>query len=48
MGARLLRTNILQPSIKREKIEERLGAVSELSTNEEAFIAIKRGERYYQ
>ena len=43
MGARLLRSSILQPSIDREVILKRLDAVTELSRNEEMFYATRQG-----
>lgn len=43
MGSRLLRSNILQPSIEIEKINARYDAVEELSTKEDMFYAIREG-----
>jgi DNA mismatch repair protein MSH4 len=43
MGARLLRSNILQPPIELEKINARYDAVEELSTKEDMFYAIREG-----
>jgi DNA mismatch repair protein MSH4 len=44
MGARNLRSNILQPSVNKEKILAQLQAVAELSSKEECFRAIKHCE----
>jgi DNA mismatch repair protein MSH4 len=44
MGARYLRSNILQPATNTEKIVNRLNAVAELSSSEEVFVALKKGE----
>jgi DNA mismatch repair protein MSH4 len=43
MGARFLRTNILQPSTDVSKINARLSAVAELSTNQDMFFATRQG-----
>jgi DNA mismatch repair protein MSH4 len=43
MGSRYLRTNILQPSTDRDKINSRLDAVEELSTKEEMFFGVRQG-----
>lgn len=45
MGARMLRSNILQPSTEREKIEARYDALEELSSKEEIFFAVRKGNR---
>lgn len=42
MGARLLRSNILQPSTNMETITKRYDAVEELSTKEELFFAVRQ------
>ncbi|KAF2666034.1 DNA mismatch repair protein Msh4 [Microthyrium microscopicum] len=42
MGARYLRTNILQPSTDVNKINSRLDAVGELSANQEMFMAVRQ------
>lgn len=44
MGARLLRSNILQPPTDKETLEWRYDAVEELSTNEEVFFATREGD----
>lgn len=44
MGARHLRTNILQPSTDAEKINMRLDAVAELYANEEMLTTSRAGE----
>jgi DNA mismatch repair protein MSH4 len=43
MGARYLRTNILQPSTDLDKINARLDAVEELSSKEDMFWATRQG-----
>ena len=44
MGARLLRTNLLQPSTQKEMIlDPRYAAVDELSTSEEMFHHVRTG-----
>jgi DNA mismatch repair protein MSH4 len=43
MGARLLRSNILQPSTQRDVINQRYQAVEELSTKEDMFIQTRKG-----
>ena len=43
MGARYLRTNILQPSTDPEKINARLGAVTDLSNNQDMFLSLRAG-----
>jgi DNA mismatch repair protein MSH4 len=43
MGARYLRTNILQPSTDASKINARLDAVEELSSKEDMFWATRQG-----
>ncbi|EFR03552.1 DNA mismatch repair protein mutS [Nannizzia gypsea CBS 118893] len=42
MGARLLRSNILQPSTEVSKLNLRYDAVEELSSNEEMFFAVRQ------
>jgi DNA mismatch repair protein MSH4 len=43
MGARLLRSNILQPSTQPDVINQRYQAVEELSTKEDMFIQTRKG-----
>lgn len=43
MGARLLRSNILQPSTEIAKLNTRYDAVEELSSNEGMFFAVRQG-----
>ena len=43
MGARLLKSNILQPLTNIQSIEERRDAVDELTTKEDVFFAIRQG-----
>jgi DNA mismatch repair protein MSH4 len=43
MGARFLRSNILQPSTDVEKIRKRHEALSELSAKEDIFYATRSG-----
>lgn len=43
MGARLLRSNILQPSTERSKILGRYDALEELATKEEMFYSVRQG-----
>lgn len=43
MGARLLRSNILQPSTEPRKITGRYDALEELTTNEDMFFSIRQG-----
>lgn len=45
MGARLLRSNILQPLTAAATIESRWEAVEELSSKEELFFAAQKGSR---
>lgn len=42
MGARLLRTNILQPSVDRIKLTARYNAVEDLSTKEDMFVSVRQ------
>ena len=42
MGARLLRSNILQPSTERAKISARYSAVEDLSTKEDMFVSVRQ------
>lgn len=42
MGARLLRTNILQPSVDRTKLTARYNAVEDLSTKEDMFVSVRQ------
>lgn len=43
MGARVLRTNVLQPSTDAEKIIKRQDAITELTTREDMFVAVRSG-----
>lgn len=43
MGARLLRSSILQPLIEQELIEKRHEALEELTTHADIFVAVRRG-----
>lgn len=43
MGARVLRTNVLQPSTDAEKIFKRQDAITELTTREDMFVAVRSG-----
>lgn len=43
MGARFLRSNILQPSTDVLKIQDRYEALEEITTKEELFFAIRNG-----
>ena len=43
MGARLLRTNILQPLTDVEALKRRLDALEELTVKEEIFFATRQG-----
>ena len=43
MGARLLRTNILQPSTEKSKLLARYDGVEDLSTKEEMFLSVRQG-----
>ncbi len=43
MGARLLRSNILEPSTQTEALEWRYDALEELTTKEEMFFATREG-----
>ena len=45
MGARMLRSNILQPSTDRYKLEERFNALEELATKEEMFFGVRKGKQ---
>jgi len=47
MGARLLKTNILQPPTEGGTITARQDAVAELSSNEEAFRFTRKGTQLY-
>jgi DNA mismatch repair protein MSH4 len=48
MGARFLRSNILQPSTDTEKIQQRYDALAELTTKEQMFFAIRQGYQIVQ
>lgn len=43
MGARILRSNVLQPSTDQAKLMDRYEAVGELATKEDMFFAIRTG-----
>ena len=43
MGARILRSNILQPSTDADKLTARYEAIRELASKEEMFLAIRTG-----
>lgn len=43
MGARILRSNIMQPSTDRRMLEERYRALHELTTKEETFHNVRTG-----
>ena len=43
MGARFLRSNVLQPSTDGEKVSKRQAALSELVTREDMFFAVRTG-----
>lgn len=45
MGARFLRSNILQPSTDALKIQGRYEALEEITTKEELFFAIRNGTK---
>ena len=47
MGARLLRTNILQPSVDRIKLTARYNAVEDLSTKEDMFVSVRQSLKGY-
>lgn len=42
MGARLLRSNILQPSTERAKLAARYNAVEDLSSKEDMFVSVRQ------
>jgi len=48
MGARFLRTNILQPSIDIEKLQTRLDAIDELIQNPDMFASVREGMFEYR
>ena len=43
MGARLLKSNLLQPLMEKEQLEDRYDAVGELSRKEDVFFAVRQG-----
>ena len=45
MGARLLRSNMLQPSTQRDLLISRYDAVEELQSKEEMFWATRKGDQ---
>lgn len=44
MGARLLRSSILQPSTQADVLTQRYDALEELTNKEDAFLQIRQGE----
>lgn len=46
MGARFLRSNVLQPSTDPEKIKKRQEALGELSSKEDTFFSVRSGISY--
>lgn len=47
MGARILRSNVLQPSTDRDNITKRYEALGELAGKEEMFFAVRTGRSNY-
>lgn len=47
MGARLLKSNILQPLTELGKLENRYDAVGELGHKEEVFFAVRQGTLWH-
>lgn len=47
MGARLLKSNLLQPLTELGELENRFDAVGELGHKEEVFFAVRQGTFYY-
>ena len=47
MGARYLKSNLLQPSTDEELIPKRREAVRELESKEEVFFAVRQGKSIY-
>ena len=47
MGARFLRSNVLQPSTDANKLQERYDALDEISSKEKLFFTIRNGERAF-
>ena len=45
MGARLLRSNIMQPLTSVDELEQRYDALQEMTSKEEIFAAIRTGEQ---
>ena len=45
MGARILRSNVLQPSTDQAKLMDRYEAIGELATKEDMFFATRTGVR---
>ena len=43
MGARLLKSNVLQPVVDVQYLEERFDAVEELTIKEDVFFAVRQG-----
>lgn len=43
MGARLLKSHLLQPSTSAEVLEKRYDALQELATREDVFFAVRQG-----
>ena len=44
MGARMLKSNVLQPSTDTDTLEGRYDAVEELASKEDLFFAVRRGD----
>ena len=45
MGARILKSNVLQPSVDTDTLDRRYDAVEELATREDLFFAVRQGTR---
>ena len=45
MGARLLKSNVLQPSTDRNNLESRYNALEELTTKEDIFFGVRQGQK---
>lgn len=45
MGARFLRSNVLQPSTDPIKLQDRYEALEEITTKEELFFAVRNGSQ---
>lgn len=44
MGARLLKSHLLQPSTNADTLEKRYNALDELATREDVFFAVRQGK----